>query len=197
MPVVFQQVVACVQVAIRGQGFAFQNQMYNVLNFQTPGAQPTFSDVEAIVSIVDNWVNLVYRQNFTDDVSVLEIRGKSRYASAAPFFNLPVNYVGTQGNVDEFAHAPLILLHGPLSSHHQAGRFFAFPPGSDQNQAGYATVAFTNLVNALINLKVSAASGGYQLAVASPELHTCVAVASVGHTNRLTYQKRRRVGFGR
>lgn len=197
MPVVFQQVVACVEVAIKGQGVVNQNQLFNILNFQTPSATPTYSDVEAIVSIVDNWVSSVYKLNYSSDLAVVELRGKSLHDAVAPFFNLAVNYVGTQAGVDEWAQAPLVLLHGPLSSRHQAGRFYAFPPGNDQSQLGYTTVQMTNLINALTNLKVSAASAGYQLGIASRQLHTITAVNSISRSNRLTYQKRRRVSFGR
>lgn len=197
MPDVFQEVVACVEVAIMGKYTAYGSDLVNVLNFQTNAAAPTTGDVEACVSIVDDWVTSVYRDMFSGDINIHRLEGKSRAASVAPFFNLDMDVSGTEWVLDEVAHAPLVLLHGPLSSRHQAGKCYTFAPQQGIALAqGYVTAHMNNLVDAFTQLKVAAYNLGYPLAVASPELRTCVAVSSITYSPRLTMMTTRRPNFG-
>lgn len=197
MPDVFQEVVACVEVAIKGEFVGHGSELVNVLNFQTASAAPNTADVEACVSIVDDWVNTVYKDLFTQDVRIVRLEGKSRAASVAPFFNLDMSVLGTQWVVDEIAHAPLVLLHGPLSSRHQAGKCFTFAPQSGvPGPVNYAQIHRDNLVLGFSILKATGQSLGYPLAVASPELRTCVGVSSITTSGKLTMMTTRRPNFG-
>lgn len=197
MPDVFQEVAACVQVTIVGVYVPSGSQMVNVLNFQTPVAAPTAAEVQACVSLVDEFVTEDYMPLISQDIRVIRLEGKSRAASVAPFFNLPMNELGGAWVVDEVAHAPLILLHGPLSSRHQAGKCYTFPPQSGLAAAGfYATGHMDNLVLAFTRLKVLSYNAGYPLAVASPELRTCVPVSNITYSPRLTMMTTRRPNFG-
>ena len=194
---VFQEVVACVEVTIMAASTIYPVEMRNVLHFQTPGAEPNAADVEACASIVDNWCTSVYRLNFSSSVGIYKLHAQSLYAPVAPFFDQNMSQLGSQSAADELMHAPLILLHGALSSRHEAGRVYCFPPGSDQLETGYSTIQMNNLVNAFINLRAAAASEGYQLAVASRALHQAFRAASITYSTRKTVQKRRRANFGR
>lgn len=197
MPDVFQEVVACVEVAVKGVYVPYGSELVNVLNFQTPTAAPSGADVTACVELVEEWVNTVYLDMFTQDVRVIRLEGKSRAASVAPFYNLDMSTLGTEWVVDEIAHAPLILLHGPLSSRHEAGKCFTFAPQQGIALAtGYVTAHMDNLVDAFQQLRVAAFNAGYPLAVASKELRTCVAVTSITYSQRLTMMTTRRPNFG-
>lgn len=194
---VFQEVAACVEVAIKAEYVGFGSELVNVLNFQTPTAAPAADDVETCVSIVDNWVTTVYKDMFSHDIRVKRLEGKSRAASVAPFFNLEMDQLGTEWDVDEIAHAPLVLLHGPLSSRHQAGKCFTFAPQQGvASGSQYLPIHRSNLVLAFTILKTQAQTLGYPLAVASPELRTCVGVASITTSPKLTMMTTRRPLFG-
>lgn len=198
MPIDFRPVASCVEVTIKGQDTTYQSLMYNVIHVQTSATVPTPAEVDTAMNVVSTWVGAAYRQNFSLNIAVVEIRAKSLAAEVAPFNFVSVNWLGTQGGYDEIEHAPLLLLHGALSSRNQAGRFYAFPPGyGGVSPLGYDATHMNNLVNALLNLRLALASAGLQLAIASKDTGQCYRATSFGRTNRVTIQKRRRVSFGR
>lgn len=198
MPTDFRPVAACIEVSIKAQETTLQSLMYNVVHIQTATTVPTTVEISTALSVVQTWVGSVYKQNFSSQLQVVELRARSLAAQVAPFGFVSMAVNGTQGGYDELAHAPLILLHGALTSNNQAGGFYAFTPGyGPVSQLGYDSVHMTNLVNALINLANNLGVNGLQLAVASKDTGQCYRVTSVGRSNRLTMQKRRRVGFGR
>ena len=193
----FRPVLACVQAAIKGEFIGQPAEMFNVIHFQTATAEPTATDIDNVLTVVKNWCQSVYSVNFSADLRITEVRVQSLFASAAPFAFATVSNQGTQTSLDELAHAPLILLHGGISDRHQAGRFYAFSPGGTQPQTGYNDAYYANMVAALSNLSTNALFAGVALAVASRDAGVCHRVTSIGHSNRLTEQKRRRLGFGR
>lgn len=194
---VFQEVAACVEVTIKAVYIPTGSEMNNVLNFQTPTATPGPADVEACVSLVDQFVTSVYMPLISQEIRVIRLEGKSRAASVAPFFNQVMDTVGSTWVVDEVAQAPLVLLHGPLSSRHQAGKQYTFPPQSGiATSSNYSAIHMGNLVLAYTWLKVESINQGFPLAVASPELRTCVGVSSITYSPRLTYMTTRRPNFG-
>lgn len=198
MPNDFRQVAACVEISIKAQDTATQSEMFNVIHALTGSTEPTGGDVTAAADAVVAWCAGVYNQNFSSQIQIVEIRAKSLFASVAPFDNRSVSNTGTQNDYDELDHAPLILLHGSLSSRNQAGKFYGFPPQANLvTQQGYASIYYVNMLAAITNLKSQFSTRGLQLAVASKDTGIAYRVTSVGHSNRLTIQKRRRIGFGR
>jgi hypothetical protein len=197
MPVLFEPILACVQVAIKAQNDVYQNELINVLHFITSGPEPALGDVSTLVNLVEQWCNNAYKQNFSNDFRIVELRGRSMFAAVAPFFNKAVDILGTQGGSDEYAHAPLMLLHGGLTERTEAGRFYAFPPGGVVPQTGYSAAYYTNMLAALINLSSVAHFAGYELGVGSRKASVCFPALSFSHSNRLTMQTRRRPLFGR
>jgi hypothetical protein len=197
MPDVFQEVAACVEVAIKAEYVGYGSELVNVLNFQTPTATPNGADVEACVEMVKDWVNNVYLDMFSQDIRVKRLEGKSRAASVAPFFNLEMDTLGTEWVLDEVAHAPLVLLHGPLSSRHQAGKCYTFAPQLGiATGSGYTAIHRANLVLAFNILKATGQSEGYPLAVASKESRVAFPVGSITTSPRLTMMTTRRPNFG-
>lgn len=198
MPIDFRPVASCIELSIKGQENVLQSLMYNVLHIQTAATVPSPSEIDTALNTVFIWANTVYKQNFSNQIHIVEFRARSLAAQVAPFGFTTSDIAGTQGDYDELEHAPLILLHGPMTDRHMAGRFYAFPPGyGSVSQLGYDSTHMNNLLNAFANLRAALGSAGLQLAVASKDTVQCYRVTSVGRTNRKTVQKRRRASFGR
>jgi len=198
MPDTFQEIKGCVAVRIKGVYKVNKGQGYNIVHLMTPLEYPTFAEVQACNSVVDDWVENHYRLHFSNDWKVIAIEAFSAAIQAGPAFDLAVSYTGAMNSSDEAAHAPLVLLDGGTTARVDNGKLYAFSPAaSEVTDEGYSPTLMNNLVQALTALKVSASNAGYPLAVGSRKSRRGWAVSSVTFSERLTFQKRRRAGFGR
>lgn len=198
MPDDFRPVAACFEAVIEGQDVATQSKLINVFHVQSAGLIPTEAELAVAKGVFTTWVTSVYSQIYASNVNVVALRFKALNAAVASYDSASLLVPGQGSDYDELSHAPLIILRGSQTSANQEGGVYLFPPYYNPvQQSGYGTIYWVNAVAAINNLRANLATNGLQLAIASRNKGVCYRVTNVGHSNRLTMQKRRRQSFGR
>lgn len=198
MPDDFRPVAACFEAVIEAQDLYTQSKLINVFHVQSADLVPTSAELAVAKGVFTTWVTTVYAQIVAQDIIFTALRFKALNAAVASFDSATLSQAGGGVVYDELSHAPLITLRGSQTSANQEGGVYLFPPYyAPVLQSGYGTVYWINAVAAINNLRANLATNGLQLAIASRDRGVCYRVTNVGHTNRLTMQKRRRQSFGR
>lgn len=197
MPILFRPVVACVEVKLLAHWQSAPDTAVMTLHAKTPASAPDAAACEEIVGVVQTWAETDLAPLISNDWLIYTIVGESMAVDPPPFFAVSTSIDGTAGGSTGAIYAPLILLHGSKAARTQLGRSYVFAPAdADTTAGGYSTTLLDGLVSAFETLNTNLSAGGYSLAVPSKKVGQCVFVNSYTHSNRLTVQKRRRVGFG-
>lgn len=171
--------------------------MANVLNFNA-GHAPTAADVEACVSIVDNWITTDYVELFSSRITVQRIIGKSRHPGGNATFTLPVSYVGELTGVClPYQCSAAINVLTPYATRRTRGLFYAFCPDILQLINAKFTQGYVDdCILKMQLLRLAATGQGFPLGVASPTNQQIIDVSGFAADTLVDMRRSRKIGVG-
>ena len=147
----FVPIAHSMEIRIRGIASLNAKKLYHVMHAYSTNTSPTLEECQDVADIVSLWVGASYKGQYSDNVTIDEVRVRSNAVEPGPVAYAYPDVVGTQtGDPMPMSTTLVMTLRTGLTGYSQWARFNTFFCDDSKVTDGLYTQAYVDAVQAAL-----------------------------------------------